>query len=87
MARGFDGVYPDIVDGFEIFEQVGKDYVDDRVNPETEQSYRRDMVVWVKAIAARARARHPTERFAAPRLCGFPRNDQRHRHRIPLHKR
>ncbi|GDX10473.1 hypothetical protein LBMAG57_22450 [Verrucomicrobiota bacterium] len=46
MARGFDGVYLDIVDGFETFEQVGKDYVDVRVNPETKQSYRRDMVEW-----------------------------------------
>ena len=57
MARGFDGVYLDIVDGFETFEQKGKDFIDDRVNPETKQSYRRDMVDWVKTIAARARAK------------------------------
>ena len=59
MARGFDGVYLDIVDGFQTFEQDGPRYVDDRVNPETKQSYRRDMVDWVKAIAARARAKNP----------------------------
>ncbi len=59
MARGFDGVYLDIVDGFETFEQDGKQYIDDRVNPETKQSYRRDMVDWVKAIAARAHAKNP----------------------------
>ena len=59
MARGFDGVYLDIVDGFETFEQDGNDFIDDRVNPETKQSYRRDMVDWVKAIAARARAKNP----------------------------
>jgi cysteinyl-tRNA synthetase, unknown class len=59
LARGFDGVYLDIVDGFETFEQVGKEYIDDRVNPETKQTYRRDMVDWVKAIAAAARAKHP----------------------------
>jgi cysteinyl-tRNA synthetase len=59
MARGFDGVYLDIVDGFETFEQGGNEFVDDRVNPETKQSYRRDMVDWVKAIAARARAKNP----------------------------
>ena len=58
MARGFDGVYLDIVDGFETFEQEGKEFIDDRVNPETKQSYRRDMVDWVKAIAARARAKN-----------------------------
>jgi len=60
MAAGFDGVYLDIVDGFETFEQDGKDFIDDRVNPETKQSYRRDMVDWVKAIAARARSTNPS---------------------------
>ncbi len=59
MERGFDGVYLDIVDGFETFEQDGKDFIDDRMNPETKQSYRRDMVDWVKFIAARARAKNP----------------------------
>lgn len=59
MAAGFDGVYLDIVDGFETFEQSGKDFVDDRLNPETKQSFRRDMVDWVKAVAARARKTNP----------------------------
>jgi cysteinyl-tRNA synthetase len=59
MARGFDGVYLDIVDGFETFEQDGAEFIDDRVNPDTKQSYRRDMVDWVKAIAGRARANNP----------------------------
>jgi cysteinyl-tRNA synthetase len=59
MAAGFDGVYLDIVDGFETFEQAGKKLIDDRLNPKTGQSYRRDMVDWVKSIAARARATNP----------------------------
>ena len=59
MAAGFDGVYLDIVDGFETFEQDGNNFIDDRVNPETKQTYRRDMVDWVKAVAARARAKNP----------------------------
>ncbi len=59
IARGFDGVYLDIVDGFQTFEQVGEDYIDDRLNPETKQTYRRDMVDWVKTIAARTRAKNP----------------------------
>ncbi len=59
MARGFDGVYLDIVDGFETFEQQGGKYMDNRVNPETGQSYRHDMVDWVKTIATRARAKNP----------------------------
>jgi len=59
MARGFDGVYLDIVDGFQTYEQEAYGYLDDRMNPETKQTYRRDMVDWVKAIAARARAKDP----------------------------
>ena len=59
MARGFDGVYLDIVDGFETYEQRADGYLDDRMNPETKQTYRRDMVDWVKEIAARARAKDP----------------------------
>jgi cysteinyl-tRNA synthetase len=59
MARGFDGVYLDIVDGFQAYEQGADGYLDDRMNPETKQTYRRDMVDWVKAIAARARAKNP----------------------------
>jgi len=58
-AVGFDGVYLDIVDGFEAFEQDGDDFIDDRINPETKQSYRRDMVDWVKTVAARARKTNP----------------------------
>jgi len=59
MARGFDGVYLDIVDGFHTYEQGADGYLDDRINPETKQTYRRDMVDWVKAIAARARTKDP----------------------------
>jgi cysteinyl-tRNA synthetase len=59
MARGFDGVYLDIVDGFQTYEQGADGYQDDRMNPETKQTYRREMVDWVKAIAARARAKDP----------------------------
>ncbi len=60
MAHGFDGVYMDIVDGFQTYEQGADDYQDERMNPETKQTYRRDMVDWVKAIAARAHAINPT---------------------------
>ena len=58
MAHGFDGLYLDIVDGFETFEQEGKEFMEDRVNPESGQSYRRDMVDWVKTVAARARLKN-----------------------------
>jgi cysteinyl-tRNA synthetase len=59
MSSGFDGVYLDIVDGFENFEQDGSEFIDNRLNPETKQSYRRDMVDWVKTIVAAARAKNP----------------------------
>lgn len=58
MAAGFDGVYLDIVDGFESFEKDGTRFIDDRPNPATRQSYRRDMVDWVKQVAAQARAKN-----------------------------
>jgi cysteinyl-tRNA synthetase, unknown class len=55
MNHGFDGIYLDIVDGFEAFEKSDEN----RVNPETNQSFRRDMVDWVKIIAVRARKNTP----------------------------
>lgn len=59
MDAGFDGIYLDIVDGFESFEQDGDKFIDDRPNPATKQTYRRDMVEWVKLVAQRARAKNP----------------------------
>ena len=59
MGCGFDGLYLDIVDGFQTYEQGADNYLDDRMNTETKQTYRRDMVDWVKAIASRARAKNP----------------------------
>ncbi|NBV21959.1 MAG: hypothetical protein EBS05_08570 [Proteobacteria bacterium] len=59
MAQGFDGIYLDLVDAFEHFEAEGARTVDDRVNPATQQTYRRDMVDWVKRIATQARKTRP----------------------------
>ncbi len=59
MASGFDGIYLDLVDAFQSFELDGEDFIDDRKNADTGQSYRRDMVDWVKTLAARARSRRP----------------------------
>ncbi len=61
VAHGFDGIYLDIVDAFEFYEydEATKDWLDDRPNPATGQTYRRDMVAWVTAIAKRARDKHP----------------------------
>lgn len=59
MERGFDGIYLDIVDAFQTWEFDGKDWIDDRPNPETNQTYRHDMVNWVRTIAQRAREVNP----------------------------
>ncbi len=59
MARGFDGLYLDIVDAFEFFEKDGKKYVNHRGNLETGNTFRVDMVAWVGRVAARARSNHP----------------------------
>lgn len=58
---GFDGVYLDIVDGFEFFEYEPstKTWIDDRLNPATGQTYRDDMRMWVGRLAAQARRTSP----------------------------
>ncbi len=59
-AQGFDGLYLDKVDLFEDFEYdpESKDWIDNRLNPVTKQSYRKDMIAWVQTVAARARKRN-----------------------------
>ncbi len=58
VAQGFDGIYLDIVDAFEFYEYdaTTKDWLDDRPNPETDKTYRADMIA---TIAQRARAKNP----------------------------
>lgn len=57
MKQGFDGLYLDKVDVFELFEydQKKDDWIDNRVNPETKQSYRDDMVEWVRKVGEEMR--------------------------------
>lgn len=57
IQAGFDGIYLDLVDAFETFEfdPVKKDWIDHRLNTETEKSYRQDMIQWVCCIATYAR--------------------------------
>ena len=61
IAQGFDGVYLDIVDGFEYFENdpQSQRYVENRVNPETKRTFRADMILWIQGIAAHARKSKP----------------------------
>ena len=61
LAQGFDGIYLDIVDAYEFYEYdpARKDWIDDRPNSETENTYRRDMIAWVKKIAGHARKKRP----------------------------
>lgn len=55
-AQGFDGLWLDIVDAYQFFEHVDDGYEDNRVNPETGKTFRRDMIDWVRKIAAAFRA-------------------------------
>jgi cysteinyl-tRNA synthetase len=61
LRADFDGVYLDIVDAFETFEYdpVKKDWDDHRLNKETGNSYRDDMIQWVRDIATYARKQQP----------------------------
>lgn len=61
QSQGFDGIYLDIVDAFEFFEfapDTGK-WHDHKVNPETGNTYRTDMIHWVQSIARFTRSTHP----------------------------
>ena len=60
-ARGFDGVYLDIVDAYETFEYdpAKHDWTENRSNPATGHTYRADMIDWVRRIAARTRTSCP----------------------------
>ena len=59
--QGFDGIYLDIVDGFEFFEKDpdSDTFHDNKTNPETGNSYRRDMIQWVSRLASIARQKKP----------------------------
>ena len=61
VEAGFDGVFLDIVDGFEYFEeQAGREST---VNPAIGNTYRADMVKWILRLAKRAREKKPDFRL------------------------
>lgn len=51
-VQKFDGLYLDLVDAFEFFEHDPKtdQWHDHRINPQTKNTYRKDMIQWVKKI-------------------------------------
>ncbi len=57
MKQGFDGLYLDKVDVFELFEydQKKDDWIDNHPNPDTKRSYREDTVEWVRQVGAEMR--------------------------------
>jgi cysteinyl-tRNA synthetase len=61
LRQGFDGVWLDTVDTFEHFEHEPEtdEWLDDRPNPATGNSYRDDMVALVRMIADSARVTRP----------------------------
>jgi cysteinyl-tRNA synthetase len=61
LSQGFDGIYLDLVDAFEHFEHDPdtKRWLDHRRNPESGNTYRQDMVAWVREIAEHGRKTRP----------------------------
>ncbi len=59
IGQGFDGIFLDIVDGYGYFEE-GKngEYIDNKINPETNNSYRKDMILWVEKLATYAKSKN-----------------------------
>lgn len=53
IAQGFDGIYLDIIDAFEFYEHDRENdkWIDNRINPETDNTYRHDMLAWLAKIA------------------------------------
>lgn len=58
---GFDGVFLDIVDGYEAFEYdtATRGWIDNRKNPATGRTFREDMASFVTNLATMARAERP----------------------------
>jgi cysteinyl-tRNA synthetase len=53
IKQGFDGIYLDIIDAYQYYEydSTEKEWIDNRKNPDTGNSYRQDMINWVGRIS------------------------------------
>lgn len=60
INQGFDGVYLDIVDAFEGFEHnpMSNTWEDNKINPATGNTYREDMIKWVRKISYLSKGRN-----------------------------
>ena len=61
LLQEFDGIYLYIVDAFEFYEYdpISKKWVDNLINPETQKSYRDDMIQWVLSIVEYTHQKNP----------------------------
>lgn len=61
VDSGFDGFYFDKIDSFETFEHDKKNdkWIDHRKNPETKNTYREDMIAFVKQFHQLAKKQNP----------------------------
>jgi cysteinyl-tRNA synthetase len=66
--QGFDGIWLDIVDAFEFFEKSGDKYIDNKINPETGNTFRMDMVIFIDRI------KNKSNSFAGTSLMIIPQN-------------
>ena len=63
---GFDGVFLDIVDAFEYFENSDDGYIDYKINPDTGNSYRSDMIELVRTIREKLNSYHTGNHLIIP---------------------
>lgn len=61
ISAGFDGIYMDIVDAYEYYEYDSENDLWDshRVNPDTQNSYRDDMISFISKIRAYSKKKNP----------------------------
>ena len=66
INSGFDGVFLDIVDAFEYFENDDGEYIDYKINPDTGNSYRADMIELIRNIREKLDSYHTGDHLIIP---------------------
>lgn len=66
VNSGFDGVFLDIVDAFEYFENEDDEYIDYKINPDTGNSYRADMIELIRIIREKLDSYHTGNHLIIP---------------------
>ncbi len=59
IDQGFDGIYLDIVDAYQYYEydKKSKNWIKNRLNPQTGNSFSKDMIMWISRISEFCRSK------------------------------